>query len=106
MEMFVIEVIEVNGVEYKCCVDDEINRVSEAVRMNHDSKEEMKLLAFRNYFEVNGDRYVLTKITEFKKCNAFIISIPNNVKNLGKESQKLNGNSIRSYQFRRLSTFL
>jgi hypothetical protein len=43
-------------VEYKCYVDDEINRVSEAVRMNNDSKEEMKLFAFRNYFEVNGDR--------------------------------------------------
>jgi hypothetical protein len=44
-------VIEVNGVKYKCC--DENDEVAEAVGVNY-SKKEIVLLAFRNFVEIMG----------------------------------------------------
>jgi hypothetical protein len=73
-------VIEVNGVGYECV--SEINKVAEAVGMDYDYK--VDLLAFRDSVEVNGNRYVLTRIATFGRCKVSLILIPNNVQNIGK----------------------
>jgi hypothetical protein len=56
--------MELNEVECKCC--DENDKVAEAVRMNY-SKKQVALLAFRNCVEINGNKYVLTRITNILK---------------------------------------
>jgi hypothetical protein len=71
----------VNGVEYKCCGD--TAKVAEALGMSDCSDETVSLLAFRNIIEANGERYALRRITSFCDCNMSIISIPNNVENIG-----------------------
>jgi hypothetical protein len=73
--------IKVNEVNYKC--DDERNGIVEAERRNkRPLREEAKFLAFRNSLEVNGKKYVLTKISAFDWCNMVMISIPSNVANI------------------------
>jgi hypothetical protein len=80
-------VIEVNGVGYKCL--DDTDKVTEALRINNSSDKDVSFLAFRNSVEVNGERYILRRITLFKKCNASIISIPNNVDSIGERCLRL-----------------
>jgi hypothetical protein len=57
--------------------------VAEAVRNEYGPEQGAGVLAFRNCVEVNGDGYVLRRITTFRECSLSIICIPNNVESLG-----------------------
>jgi hypothetical protein len=78
--------IEVNGVEYKC--DDETDRTVETVGISN-SREKMTDVIFRKFLEMNGQRYVLTRIGSIDQHKISVISIPNGVEKVGKQCESL-----------------
>jgi hypothetical protein len=72
----------VDGVKYKCL--DEMSKVAEAKEIADTSERRIELVAFRNFLEVNGERFVLRKIAGFKKLKDLIFYVPSNVEILEK----------------------